>query len=111
MTDLEQLLPTLERLAAALDKPKSLAETLWSSEQIAEWFGLSKVTVEARVVTRKGFPAAIRPVESKQAQRRWFASDVVEWARSNRGALPVGKPGARRKNQSSRAASSAGVSS
>jgi hypothetical protein len=91
---LEQI---VERLIAAFEKqkPKRLEETLWSVEQVADWFGLSKVTVEARVVTRPDFPAA-RPVDSKQAQRRWFASDVVEWARSKTGALPSARPGRKR---------------
>lgn len=74
-----------DRIVQALEKrkPKRLEETLWSVGQIAEWLGLSKVSVESRVVTRPDFPKALRPVDSKQAQRRWFASDVHEWARIN----------------------------
>ncbi|RQZ27335.1 DNA-binding protein [Burkholderia sp. Bp9017] len=97
MSELQQLLPELRRLVAALEQPKRLDETLWSTEQIAQWLGLSKATVELRVVTRKDFPAGMRPVESQQAQRRWFASDVLEWARRNRGTLPTPRPGRRRK--------------
>ncbi|AXE91678.1 hypothetical protein CUJ90_04275 [Paraburkholderia terricola] len=97
MTELKELLPALTRLVAALEKPRKLEETLWSTEQIGEWLGLSKQTVELRVVTRQGFPAALRPVDSKQAQRRWFASDVLEWARMNKGVLPTPRPGRRRK--------------
>jgi hypothetical protein len=93
MSELHQLLPTLARLVAALEKPRKLQETLWSTEQIGEWLGLSKQTVGLRVVTRKGFPAALRPVDSKQAQRRWFASDVLEWARLNKGTLPSARRG------------------
>ncbi|MFM2465178.1 hypothetical protein P0D87_16160 [Paraburkholderia sp. RL17-368-BIF-A] len=91
------LVTRVERLVAALEKPKKLDETLWSTEQIAQWLGLSKQTVELRVVTRPGFPAPLRPVDSKKAQRRWFASDVLEWARSNKGTLPASRPGRRRK--------------
>lgn len=98
MSELQELLPALTRLVAALEKPRKLEETLWSSEQIGKWLGLSKQTVELRVVTRPGFPAALRPVDSKQAQRRWFASDVLEWARMNKGVLPAPRPGRRRKN-------------
>ncbi|WP_282509650.1 hypothetical protein [Burkholderia cepacia] len=97
MSELQQLVPELRRLVAALEQPKRLDETLWSTEQIAKWLGLSKATVELRVVSRKDFPAGIRPVESQQAQRRWFASDVLEWARCNRGTLPTPRPGRRRK--------------
>jgi predicted DNA-binding transcriptional regulator AlpA len=93
-----ELLSRVDRLVAALEKPKKLDETLWSSEQIAQWLGLSKITVEMRVVTRGDFPAALRPVESKQAQRRWFASDVLDWARRNKGTIPASRPGRRRKS-------------
>lgn len=90
----------IDRLVIALDqrKPKKLDETLWSVDQIAEWLGLSKVSVETRVVTRPDFPKALRPVDSKQAQRRWFASDVHEWARTNTGVIPKARPGRRRKS-------------
>lgn len=98
--DATEFLARMERLVSAIEKPKRLDETLWSTDQIAQWLGLSKPTVELRVVTRKDFPAALRPVETKQAQRRWFASDVLEWARSNRGTLPPPRPGRRRKTQS-----------
>lgn len=100
MSELQLLLPELRRLVAALEQPKKLDETLWSTEQIAKWLGLSKQTVELRVVTRPGFPAALRPVDSAQAQRRWFASDVLDWARRNKGTLPAPRPGLRRRSSS-----------
>jgi hypothetical protein len=89
----------IDRLVVALEqrKPKKLEETLWNVDQIAEWLGLSKVTVEIRVVSRPDFPSALRPVDSKQAQRRWFASDVLAWARANTGTVPAGRAGRRRK--------------
>lgn len=88
-----------DRIVAALEKHKRkrLDETLWNIDQIAEWLGLSKVSVESRVVTRPDFPKALRPVDSKQAQRRWFASDVLEWARLNTGVIPTPRPGRKRK--------------
>lgn len=97
LQDLHELLPMLSRLVHALEKPKRLDETLWSTEQIAQWLGLSKQSVELRVVTRPDFPSALRPVASAQAQRRWFASDVLDWARANKGTLPTPRPGRRRK--------------
>lgn len=97
-TVLAPLITRLDRLIDAIEKqPLKPEETLWSSDQIACWLGLSKQTVETRVVTRLGFPAALRPVDSKQAQRRWFASDVMEWARSSSGTIPTSRPGRRRK--------------
>lgn len=103
MSELQQLLPELRRLVAALERPKKLDETLWSTEQIAQWLGLSKQTVELRVVTRPDFPDALRPVATAQAQRRWFASDVLAWARRNKGTLPAPRPGRRRRGASSTA--------
>ncbi|MFM0061384.1 hypothetical protein PQR64_37895 [Paraburkholderia phytofirmans] len=90
------LVGRIDKLINALESPKA-EETLWSVEQIAQWLGLSKSTVELRVVTRPGFPSALRPVDSKQAQRRWFASDVMQWARSTAGTIPASRPGRRRK--------------
>ncbi|MBB3259964.1 hypothetical protein F4827_005036 [Paraburkholderia bannensis] len=97
LQDLHELIPILTRLVAALEKPKRLDETLWTTEQIAQWLGLSKQTVELRVITRPDFPGGLRPVDSVQAQRRWFASDVLDWARKNKGTLPTPRPGRRRK--------------
>ncbi|MBB2930989.1 hypothetical protein [Paraburkholderia silvatlantica] len=90
MERIDQLINTIEKQRF---KPE---ETLWSSEQIACWLGLSKKTVETRVITRPGFPAALRPVESMQAHRRWFAGDVLDWARKNKGTLPAPRSGRRR---------------
>lgn len=93
-----RLIGRIDRLIQVLERPQlKPEETLWNSEQIADWLGLSKQTVEIRVVTRPDFPAALRPVESKQAQRRWFASDVMKWARSTAGTIPASRPGRRRK--------------
>ncbi|RZF24020.1 hypothetical protein EVC45_41120 [Paraburkholderia sp. UYCP14C] len=91
-----RLIERVDRLIAVLERPNA-EETLWSAEQIAQWLGLSKQTVELRVVTRPGFPSALRPVDSRQAQRRWFASDVMQWARSTAGTIPASRPGRRRK--------------
>lgn len=88
----------LDRLIAAIEKPQfKPEETLWNSDQVAEWLGLSKPTVESRVISRQDFPSALRPVDSKQAQRRWFASDVMQWARSTAGTIPPSRVGRRRK--------------
>ncbi|SEI81776.1 hypothetical protein [Paraburkholderia diazotrophica] len=95
---MQLVIARLDRIITALEKPRLTPEqTLWSSEQIANWLGASKQTIEARVVTRPGFPTALRAVDSKQAQRRWFASDVMEWARTTAGTLPASRPGRRRK--------------
>ncbi|EEE06887.1 hypothetical protein KTE49_20535 [Burkholderia multivorans] len=95
------LIERLDRLIDALEKQANRSEdTLWDAAQIAKWLGLSKTTVEIRVVTRPGFPAALRPAGAEQGQRRWFANEVVEWARKNRGTLPEPRKGRPRKTVS-----------
>lgn len=91
-----ELIARIDRLVKALEKPQSPEETLWDMDQIAEWLGLSKRTVETKVVTRADFPKGFRPVDNAQAQghRRWFAASVIEWARQSSDTLPVrrGRP-------------------
>lgn len=65
-----------------------MAPQTWSVEDIGEWLGLSKYTTSQRVVTRPGFPQPIVPAGIPGAQKRWFADEVIEWFRQNRGALP-----------------------
>lgn len=67
----------------------------WSAEDIGSWLGLSKYTADQRVVTRDGFPKPIVPAGVQGGQKRWFADEVIEWFRQNRGALP-GSGGKRR---------------
>ncbi|TCK39692.1 hypothetical protein B0G84_5032 [Paraburkholderia sp. BL8N3] len=73
----------LDQIIALLQNRETRDDRLWSSKQIAEWLGLSTISVEQRVAKRPDFPAALRPVGTSQAQRRWFASDVIAWARNS----------------------------
>lgn len=93
----EELLRRIDRVIELLDRKHEAKDALWDVRGIADWLGLSKVTVEARVVSRPDFPQAVRPVDSKQAQRRWFVADVIEWARDHRGSAPSGRRGRTRK--------------
>lgn len=98
------LLQYMERLTIALetkDVPK-----LWSQEQIAHWLGLSESTVANRVVSRPSFPSPTLPTGAGEGKKRWFADEVIDWARCNRGMLP--KPRSKR-DQSSRDAISVAV--
>ena len=91
---LEQVVALLRTIAVPQD------DALWNSQQIADWLGLSKVSVELRVVSRDNFPKPLRAVDTKQAQRRWFRSDVIEWGRANAGSVPAPRRGRPRKSTS-----------
>lgn len=89
LKDIEALLPRLDRLIAHLEGDRvPLDDRLWDIEGIAAWLGLSVDTVSRSVVTRPGFPSPVQPVVGRLARRRWFAGEVVRWARQHRGRLP-----------------------
>lgn len=69
------------------------APATWSVEDIATWLALSKYTVDQRVVTRPNFPKPIVPGGVQGGQKRWFADEVIQWFRTNRGALPKARAG------------------
>jgi hypothetical protein len=85
---IREKLESIERRLAT----KSAPET-WSVDDISLWLGLSKFTTNQRVVTRPGFPKPIVPVGTEGAQKRWFADEVIEWFRQNRGAMPKPRSG------------------
>ncbi len=97
MQQLEALLPRIDALLRHLeDQRLPLDDRLWDTGAIAEWLNLSVDTVTRAVVTRPGFPQPVQAVSGALARRRWFAGEVVRWARQNRGRLPV-RRGARRR--------------
>lgn len=62
------------------------APRLWTIADIAEWLDLSEITVKARVIKRQGFPAPVAPTgHADKARKRWFADEVIRWARHDRG--------------------------
>lgn len=90
---IHEKLESIERHLAAGSAPQT-----WSVEDIGTWLGLSKYTTNQRVVTRPGFPQPIVPAGVPGAQKRWFADEVIEWFRQNRGTLPKARatrPGGR----------------
>lgn len=94
---LETLLPRLDQLIRHLEeRGLPLEERLWGIEAIAEWLDLSVDTVSRHVVTRAGFPQPVQAVAGSLTRRRWFAGEVVRWARQNRGKLPVRRVGRKR---------------
>jgi hypothetical protein len=64
---------------------------IWGVADIATWLDLSEVTVKLRVITQKDFPPEFVPTGSSEASRRWFAADIVRWAKKNVGAIPRGR--------------------
>lgn len=76
-----------EKLADAIAKRLSLLppqETIiWTAEQCAEYFGISKRHFVDRVSKTYDFPTPIRiPMEAgKHCHDRWYANEVQKWAR------------------------------
>lgn len=95
---LETLLPRLEALVRDLEERKlPVEDRLWDAGDIAQWLNLSVDTVSRSVVTRPGFPAPVQPVPGPLARRRWFAGEVIRWAKQNRARLPSRRPGRQRR--------------
>jgi len=109
MTDTHSLLSRLDELLIHLKRPAVPAQdALWTNQDIADWLQLSLDTVERRVIARPEFPAPIQPCPTGQrAAKRWFAGEVIKWARQHRRHLPQPRP--KRARQSSRPATSEAV--
>lgn len=98
------VIKTLESICARLDSIEQYmtahcAPSAWSSDDIARWIGLSKFTVEQRVVTRLGFPKPMIPSGIAGAQKRWFAHEVIKYLDKDRGNLPSPRPKTARKTR------------
>lgn len=58
---------------------------LWTIQDIADFLKIALVTAKTRVIVKEGFPEPFSVTDSEEKiHRRWFANEVVEWARSNR---------------------------
>lgn len=90
-----ELVDALRELVTKLSRPKVMPEDeLWTAEDIASYIKLAADTTERRVVTRPDFPAPLQPcLTGKRATKRWFAGEVITWARQNRSKLPTPRPG------------------
>jgi len=84
------LLTALFELIEQLKKPHlSVDNELWSSADIAVYLKLSLDTVERYVLTRVEFPKPLQPcLTGKRAAKRWFAGEIIGWAKQNRGNIP-----------------------
>ncbi|OUM06920.1 hypothetical protein BW686_13385 [Pseudomonas syringae] len=86
------LLITLRTLVTELRALRvSIDDELWTFDDIAQYLKLSQYTVERRVVVQPNFPEAFQPCATgrgSKAVKRWFAGEVIKWARQNRAKLP-----------------------
>jgi len=87
------LLAAISELVEQMRKPQvSADDVLWTFSDIAEYLKLSVFTIETKVVKRPDFPNALQPCPGRhQGQKRWFARDVIEWARRNSSGIPRGR--------------------
>lgn len=90
-----ELVSALKELVLQLSAPRVMpADELWTSDDIARYLKLAADTTERRVVTRPDFPAPLQPcLTGARAAKRWFAAEVITWARQNRCKIPTPRPG------------------
>jgi len=102
------LITAIYNLAEQFKKTQlSVEDTLWGNVEIADYLKLATEVVSRHVVTRPDFPESLQPCPTgKRAAKRWFAGEVIRWAKQNKGNLP--KPRIKN-NQSKRAATSEAV--
>ena len=84
--NIEQALIELAKQLTANQVP--VQDRLWTSKDIADYMHLSDFTVCQKVVTQPTFPTPTQPTGST---KRWFAGEVITWARHNRSKLPTGR--------------------
>ncbi len=94
-SDNADLLVTLRALVTEMRATRvSIEDELWAFDDIAQYLKLSQYTVERRVVVQPGFPEALQPCatsKGSKAVKRWFAGEVIKWARQNRAKLPCAR--------------------
>jgi len=102
-TETKALIAAINELVAQLKKPKTaLQDELWDRRTIAEYLHVAQPTLEKSILPRPDFPVPFQPVQAIQGKKLWFAKDIIQWVKSNKGRLPKGR-------QPSRAATSEAV--
>jgi hypothetical protein len=97
LASLDALLSRLDRLIIALSPPQTHPDNqLWGIEQIAAWMKLSIDTITRFVITRSDFPIPVQPVGTQSARKRWFAGEVLRWAKQHRTTIAKPRAGRRR---------------
>lgn len=90
--NIQQALIDLAKQITANQVP--VQDRLWTSKEIADYMSLSDFTVCQKVVVQPTFPM---PTQPTGAAKRWFAGEVIMWARQNRSKLPTGRKQASKK--------------
>jgi len=93
VTDMAALVERLDKLVIAMTV--NGAPKLWDADQLGEWLGVTAKVAKYTVAARPGFPAPFVPTSAREGKRLWFADEVIEWARKNRGVIPIGRKGGR----------------
>lgn len=66
---------------------------LWTIEDIAYYLGMSKKSVQNRIICKPDFPDAISiPVENGATNRRWYPTEVKKWIALQRNRSGSGRP-------------------
>ena len=87
------LVAKIDKLVVALTIKS--APALWDDEQLAEWFGVTAKVAKYTIAARPSFPAPVVPTNASSGRKVWFADEVIEWARKNRGVIPIGRKSGR----------------
>ncbi|WP_080228268.1 hypothetical protein [Pseudomonas syringae] len=94
-SEYNDLLAAIRALVTELRGPNvSIDDQLWTFDEIAQYLKLSQYTVERRVVVQPGFPDPFQPCATgngSKAVKRWFAGEVIKWARQNKAKLPTAR--------------------
>lgn len=88
-----ELLQSIQKLIVQLQRPDiPIRDVLWTATDIADYLKLSTYSVERRVTLTPGFPESVQPCsDGPKALKRWFAGEVIDWARQHRARLPKGR--------------------
>jgi predicted DNA-binding transcriptional regulator AlpA len=74
-------------LGAILEELKHgrMHDRLWSVDDISLYVGLSKSTIQQRVLNKNGFPRpTIIPTTEEGGSKRWYPEEVKAWAKKYR---------------------------
>lgn len=63
-------------------KPLPQKITLWRIANIADYFGMSRATIEQKIISSPDFP---RPFTTNKTQPRWIPEEVIKWSQRKRG--------------------------
>lgn len=81
----DKMLAALEQIKEVLllqaHETKRHSSALWDTQMVADALGLSKASVQQKVVNSPGFPA---PRILPTGGRRWLAKEVMAWIEKRR---------------------------